>query len=241
MQWGFFSVTHMISLLFVVVFILAMHYGLKRLSKKTQTVILGCLSFSGIAAVIYNLLAWGSPLEYLPLHLCSINAVALPIVVFTKNKALGNTLLVWCLGALAALVLNNDMAGTELLSWPFFFYYFPHVVEFAVPILLISLGHIKKDPKCILSTIVITMGIYTLVHFANLGINAYCAANNILNPSGDVIFVNYMYSLKANNPLAALFMQIIPGTYWHMYLVVPIVVVYLLIIYAPELIKRFKK
>ena len=240
MQWGFFTLTHIVSLLFVAVFILAMHYGLKRLSRRTQTVILGSLSFLGILAVIYNLLAWDSPLEYLPLHLCSLTAMVLPVVVFTRNKALGNTLLVWCLGAVAALVMNNAMATAELLSWPFFFYYFPHMVEFAIPVLLISLGHVKKDPKCILSTIAITMGIYTLVHFANLGINAYCAANNVCSPSGEVIFVNYMYSLAPNNPLVALFQKIIPGTYWHMYLIVPILLVYLVIVYAPELIKYFK-
>lgn len=240
MQWGFFSVTHIITLLFVPVFALAMHYGLKRVSRKTQTAVLGCLSFLGIASAIYNLVAWGVPLENLPLHLCSFNAMVLPIVVFTKNQKLGNMLLLWCLGALAALVLNNEMAERQLLGWPFFFYYFPHVVEFTIPILLISLGHIKKDPKCILSTVVITMGIYTMVHFINLGLNAYFTANNVLNASGEVILANYMYSIAPNNPLAALFQKIIPGYYWHMYLAVPIIVVYLLIVYAPELIRYFK-
>lgn len=241
MQWGFFSVTHIITLLLVPVLALVMHYSLKRVSVKTQTVILGCLSFLGIASVIYNLVAWGVPLENLPLHLCSFNAVVLPIVVFTKNKRLGNVLLLWCLGALAALVLNTEMAETKLLSWPFFFYYFPHVVEFIIPILLVSLGHIKKDPKCILSTVVITMGLYTVVHFINLGLNAYFTANNVLNASGEVILANYMYSIEPNNPLSALFVKILPGYYWHMYLAVPILVVYLLIVYAPEIIKHFKK
>lgn len=241
MQWGFFSVTHIITLLLVPVFTLGLHYGLKRVSAKVQTAVLGCLSFLGIASVIYNLVAWGVPLENLPLHLCSFNAVVLPIVVFTKNKRLGNMLLLWCLGALAALVLNTEMAETALLGWPFFFYYWPHVVEFIIPILLVSLGHIKKDPKCILSTVVITMGLYTVVHFINLGLNAYFAANNVLNASGEVIVANYMYSIAPNNPLAALFQKIIPGYYWHMYLAVPILVMYLLIVYAPEIIKYCKK
>jgi hypothetical protein len=106
--------------------------------------------------------------------------------------------------------------------------------------LLISLGHVKKDPKCIVSTVVITMLCYTAIHFINLAINSYCAANQVLNPAGEVVVVNYMYSLFPDNPLIAAFQQIIPGTYWHMYLAVPIVVVYLLPVYAPELIRHFK-
>lgn len=240
MQWGFFSITHIVTLLLVPVLALVMHYGLKRVSPKIQTAVLFCLSLLGVASILYNLIAWGEPLENLPLHLCSFNAVVLPIVVLTKNKRLGNMLLLWCLGALAALVLNNEMAETELLGWPFFFYYWPHVVECIIPLLLISLGHIKKDPKCILSTVAITMGIYTCVHFINLGLNAYFTANNVVNASGEVILANYMYSIEPNNPLSALFQSIIPGDYWHMYLAVPILVVYLLIVYAPEMIRFFK-
>lgn len=240
MQWGFFSVMHIITLLLVPALALGLYFGLKRVSQKTQTAILGGMSFLGIASIIYNLVAWGVPLEYLPLHLCSFNAMVLPIVVFTKNEKLGNMLLLWCLGALAALVLNTAVAETELLSWTFFFYYWPHVVELIIPILLVALGHIKKNPKCILSTVAFTMVLYTVVHFINLGLNACFTANNVLNASGEVIFANYMYSLEPNNPMCALFQKIIPGYYWYMYLAVPILVVYLLVLYAPEIIKKYK-
>ena len=55
-----------------------------------------------------------------------------------------------------------------------------------------------------------------------------------------VFSANYMFSLRPNNPLVDLFYSLIPHPYWYMYLVLPIVVVYLLIIYTPELI-RFAK
>jgi len=50
-----------------------------------------------------------------------------------------------------------------------------------------------------------------------------------------------MFSLAANNPLVELFVKLIPGGYWHMYLAVPIIVVYLLIVYAPELFRKKQK
>lgn len=241
MPWGFFTVSHILSLLFVPVFTVGMHFLLRRCSAKTQTLVLFPMSLLGVASIIFNLIYWGEPLENLPLHLCSFNAVLLPIVVLRKNKTFGNVLLVWCLGAAAALVLNNEMSVWPFFSWPIFFYYWPHVVELAIPVLLVSLGLVKKDPKCIFSTIAITMGIYTVVHLINVSINSYCAANHIVNAEGEVIFANYMYSLAPNNPLVELFIKLIPGGYWHMYLAVPILVVYLLIVYLPDLLKKKKK
>ena len=241
MQWGSFGLVHIATLVLGAAMITGLYLWLRKASRKVQTWVLGVLSFSGIAAVIFNLLMWGSPLEYLPLHLCSINAMLLPIVVFTRNKTLGNMLLVWCLGALAALVVNTAQAEYELLSWTFVFYYFPHVLEFGIPILLFALGIVPMHPRYIVRTLVITMVIYTGVHLCNLAINAYCVANQILDYAGNVIQVNYMYSLVPENPLLALFKQLIPYDYWYMYMVVPILMVYLTLVYLPHMLKNRKK
>jgi uncharacterized membrane protein YwaF len=241
MKWGSFGVVHIASLVLAAAIIAALYFALRKASRKTQTIVLGVLSFSGIAAIIFNLVTWGSPIEYLPLHLCSINAMLLPIVVFTRNKTLGNLLLVWCLGALAALVVNMAQAEYELMSWTFVFYYFPHVLEFGIPILLFSLGIIEKHPKYIISTIAITMVIYTGVHLCNLGINNWLEANNVLDYAGNLIQVNYMYSIVPENPLLALFKQVIPYDYWYMYMIVPILAVYLGIVYLPQILRRKNK
>ncbi len=237
MKWGSFGPVHIATLILGAAIILGLYFGLRRASRKTQTIVLGVLSFSGIAAIIFNLVAWNSPIEYLPLHLCSINAILLPIVVFTRNKTLGNMLLVWCLGALAALVVNTAQAEFELASWTFVFYFFPHVLEFGIPILLFALGIVEKHPKYILSTLGITMLIYTGVHFCNLGINGYLAANNVLDYAGNLIQVNYMYSIIPENPLLALFKQVIPYDYWYMYMILPILAIYLGLVYLPQILK----
>lgn len=241
MKWGSFGAVHIASLLLGAAIIFGLYWALRKASRKAQTWVLGVLSFSGIAAILFNLLMWGSPLEYLPLHLCSINALLLPFAVFSRNKTLGNMLLVWCLGALAALVVNMAQAEFELASWTFVFYYFPHVLEFGIPILLFSLGLIEKHPKYILRTLAITMLIYTGVHLCNLGINAYCIANNVVDSAGEVLQVNYMYSITPENPLLALFKQLIPYDYWYMYMIVPILAVYLGIVYLPQILHNRKK
>lgn len=234
MKWGFFTPAHIMTLVLAAAMLLALYYGLKNKSQKVQTMVLFPLSLSGIAAIVFNLLRWGSPLEYLPLHLCSINAMLLPFAVLTRNTKLGNLLLVWCLGALVALVANFEMADTELFGVAFNFYFFPHVFEFGIPVLLFKLGLVKKDPDCIGTTISGTMFLYTLVHLCNVGINRYCSM------VGNGIRVNYMFSMEPTNPLVALFYKVIPHPYWHMYMVLPIVLVYLLVLYIPELTARHR-
>ena len=240
MKWGSYGPSHLLSLAFAAAAVICLYFILKNRSMMVKTIVLGILSFSGIAAIIFNLVEWNSPLEYLPLHLCSINALLLPIVVFTRNKQLGNLLLVWCLGALAALVVNQAQANFVVFSATFNFYFFPHVLEFGIPILLFKLKLVELDYKCIGSTLLLTILIYTGIHLCNVGLNAYCEANQILNSAGEVIKVNYMYSLVPENPLLALFYQWVPYEYWYLYLIFPIVLVYLVIVYSGQIIRAIK-
>lgn len=240
MKWGSYGPIHLLSLAFAAAAVIGLYFILKNRSMMVKTIVLGILSFSGIAAIIFNLVDWNSPLEYLPLHLCSINALLLPIVVFTRNKQLGNLLLVWCLGALAALVVNQAQADFVVFSATFNFYFFPHVLEFGIPILLFKLKLVELDYKCIGSTLLLTILIYTGIHLCNVGLNAYCEANQILNSAGEVIKVNYMYSLVPENPLLALFYQWVPYEYWYLYLIFPIVLVYLVIVYSGQILRAIK-
>lgn len=241
MTWGFFSIAHIVSLVLAVGIIAGLYFLLRKANSAVQITVLGILSFAGIGAIIFNLVAWNSPLEYLPFHLCSLNAMVLPIAVFSRNKTLNNLLLLWSLGALVALFLNISVAEAEICSWTFVFYYFPHVLEFGIPVLMFLLKLVKKDVKCIATTLGITMASYTVIHFINLWINAYTAANNILDGAGNVIKVNYMYSIYPDNPLLALFYQIIPCEYWYMYLAAVIIAVYLVLVYLNDIIRLFQE
>lgn len=240
MTWGFLSSAHIISLILAVGIITLLYFILKNKSDRVKTIVLGILSFSGIAAIIYNLVAWNSPLEYLPLHLCSLNTMVLPFAVFTRKKVLNNLLLLWSIGALFALIINVSVSEAEILSWTFVFYYFPHVFELGIPILMFLLKLAKKDVKCIISTVVITMTVYTLIHFVNLWINSYAIKNNIVDLAGNVIKVNYMYSIYPDNPLLNLLYSIIPYQYWYMYLTMVVIVIYLGIVYLKDILKLIK-
>ena len=172
MTWGSFGTVHIITLVLALVINIALYYVLRHMSQRWQMVVLGILSFSGIIALIFDLTMWGSPIEYLPLHLCSINALLLPISVLTRNKALCNLHLLWSLGAMFALVLNHGVAHYEIPSAAFFIYYVPHLLECGIPLIMVKLGRVKLDARCIFSTVVITISAYTAIHFVNVALNA---------------------------------------------------------------------
>ena len=110
-----------------------------------------------------------------------------------------------------------------------------------IPILMFTLGLVKKDVRCIGSTMLITVLSYTVIHFINVFINSYTEKHQILDWASNVIKVNYMYSITPENPLLDLFYSIIPYEYWYMYLCFLIAAVYLGIVYAPEWIALIKE
>lgn len=240
MLWGSYGLVHIITLIISACMILGIYFILRNRSEKTKIIVLFILSLSGLAAIIFNLVTWGTPLEYLPFHMCSITALILPIAILTRSKIFSNLLLFWCLGAAMAIICNQGQANYVIPSATFFFYYIPHTLEFGIPILMFALKIVKKDVRCIASTVVLTMAIYTVVHFINLALNSYCVANAVTNPSGEIVQVNYMYSLFAPVPLMQAMYNLIPHSYWYMYVVVPFVVIYLGIVYLPEIIALIK-
>ncbi len=241
MVWGTFGICHIVTLLLGAGIIVGLYFLLRNKSTKVKTIVLGILSFSGIAAIIFNLVAWGSPIEYLPFHLCSLNALVLPVAVFTRNKVLNNLLLLWAVGAFCALVVNFAQADFKIFSFTFAFYFFPHVLELGIPILMFLLKMTKKELKYVFSTVGITFSVYTVVHFINVAINAYTQKNGILDSAGNIIKVNYMYSIEPANPLLDLFYKIIPHSYWYMYLCIIVIAVFLFFVYLDNIISLIKK
>ena len=233
MAWGTFTLQHIVTLLFSVAVIVGLHFLLRNRAPRVQTAVLFVLSLAGLAAITFNLLMWGFPLEYLPLHMCSINALLLPAAVLSKNRVLGSLTLLWCLGAALALIVNTGQADFVIPSATFFFFYIPHTLEIAVPVLLFTTGLIRFDFRTTPITVALTMGIYTAVHFANLALNRFVQANGILNYFGEIARLNYMFSLSPEgNPLLELFWKAVPYPYWYMYGAIPLTVLYLGLIWC---------
>ena len=240
MLWGTFTLAHIISLLIAIVLNFVIFTILKNKNEKIKTLVLLCLSSFGILAIIFNLIAWNSPIEYLPFHMCNINALLIPIALITKNKKIGNLLLLWSVGALIALIVNHSAANFELLSITFLQYYLSHTFEFGIPILIFALKLIPLDAKTIPSTLLISLCILIVVHFINLGLNKYIEINDLRDWKGDLIVVNYMFTIKPDNPALQFFYNLIPIPFLYVLPIFPIFTIYLLLIYTPTIIKNKK-
>lgn len=248
MTWGTFGTLHIVTLVLSAAINIALYFILRNQTRRVQIITLFALSFAGIGAILFNLLTWNSPWEYLPLHLCSLNAILLPFAVLTRKKWACNLLLLWSLGAYIALILNYGMTNAEIFSWTFFFYYFPHTLEAGIPILLFALGLVDRDYKTIKSTLIITFVSYTVIHFINLAVNSA----GIVGPDGEKVVVNYMFSLSPDNPFLQLLWNLwaamtsflpfaIGPQYFYMLLAVPVILLYLVWWYLPELLDAHKK
>ena len=241
MVWGTFSIAHIISLVIAVLLNVITFLILKNKREKVKIIVLLSLSSFGILAIIFNLVAWNSPLEYLPFHMCNINALLIPIALITKNKKIANLLLLWSIGALIALIVNHQAQNFKLFSLTFFQYYLSHTFEFGIPILIFALKIIPLDNKTIPSTLLISLVILIVIHFINLFLNEYIQRNDIRDYKGDLIIVNYMFTIKPDNPALQFFYNLIPVPLLYLLPIFPIFTIYLFLIYLPSFIKEKRK
>lgn len=225
-KWGSYGAIHIISIILVFAVIAALYFILKNKTDGTQRLVLFILSLWGPAAIIYNLTVWNTPLEYLPLHLCSLNAILIPAAIATKSKIIGNILPLMSVGALAAILFNGEASGYGLFSWVFLMYYVPHLFEFAIPVLLILLGKVNLEKKYIPFTALFMFASYTAVHFINISLNKYFAANGIVNYLGKTVWVNYMYTVSTEgNPALCFFWNLLPRSYFYLLTALPLVLI----------------
>lgn len=245
LKWGTFTPVHLISLVCSVLIGVGLHFLLRKREERIQRAVLFALSLYGIFALGYEIIVWGipsTPLQYLPLHMCAYNSVLTPVLLLTKNKTLGNLLPLFATGAAIALVFNSIQAEYTVLSFTFFSYYATHTLGVAIPFLVLSLGIVKPHPRYILPSLGVTLGIYTVSHFANLIINNYLEQANVLDWQGLLIQVNYMFSIHPQgNPLLLLFWSIIPYSYFYMLCALPIIIIYFALLNCKHIARGLRK
>ena len=241
MVWGTFTIAHIISLFISILLNVIIYCILKNKNINIKINVLLALSSLGIFAIFFNLFAWQSPLEYLPFHMCNINALLIPIALIKRNKQIGNMLLLWSIGALIALIVNHQAQNFKLFSITFLQYYLSHTFEFGIPILIFVLKIIPLDYKTIPFTLFISFVILVIVHCINLIINHIIIIYNITDYKGDLITVNYMFTIKPDNPALSFFYKLIPVPLLYVLPIFVIFSVYLFIIYLPSMIKDKRK
>ena len=235
MTWGSFSNIHLLTLAIAVLVNVLIYLILKRNTRAKQILALFVLSLIGVAFVLYTMLAdKDNIIRNLPLHFWALNMLILPFAVLTREKSICNLLLIWSAGSVVSLVFNTAMANVELLSFEFLIYFTMHMFGAGIPILLFELGLVKRDTKTVQSTIGLSVIAYVLVHCANLLINS---ANGWTVSDG----VNYMSTLEPTSSLLSFFYAIMPAPFWYMLLALPVLCLYVLYWYLPEILDERRR
>lgn len=188
--FNYFDLTHIFWLFIFVVYAIYMSLKYKksnpnerlRLRKKMALAIV----LDEIFKIIVLCIGGNYGVEYLPLHLCSINIFIIAYHVYKPNVMLDNFLYAICIpGALAALLAPTwiELPITSLMHLHSFTI---HILLATYPIMLVVgkdiVPDIKQLPKCVLFTLLMAIPIY----FVNV-----------------VCDTNFMFLMKADpgNPL----------------------------------------
>ena len=225
------SITYILSMVFVIGLGVGLFFLLRHKSEKVIKIVLFPISLLGLAAVIINLTAFNDPLHYLPIEFCSYTAMLIPVLVLIpKRNLLGNYLIAGSLGALLALTLRPAHSyDWPLFSLGFCCYFFGHMAEFLIPLLLFALKKVEVKPIYMISSFIIVVALYTL---------SYLVGHNVNVAFG--LDTNYFFSEYPTNPVLQAFWNICPYSYWYMYLAFPLFAVVYLLFCIPYFVKRHK-
>lgn len=165
-------------------------------------------------------------LTLLPLQLCNLAVFLIPTALLTKKAVLMDFVFYICgLGALVAiLVVGSDYQ--EPYSMMTFSFYIFHFSVFLIPLLNSIWGFhsLRPTKKSAIQLSLLVLGISFSLHLLNLFIN------NVLH-----IEANYFFTMKdlasQMNPAFALFASWIPIDYLYLIVALPILYLYMAIVY----------
>ena len=165
----------------------------------------------------------------LPLHLCNINMLLMPLAVYTRKRPL----LSFCffvapLGAMMALLMPSiGFSGYSVLLPRMLGYYGTHIMIVLESLALYTLGFYEPEYKDIPKTVILMLPISLTVFAINLALIA----------SGACSDPNYFYIMDPEgNAILELFHSMIPLPYLYLLPCYPILFAYMLL--ATAVVKK---
>lgn len=218
---------------FIVVSSLLFYFKSKSQSSRFRFLLF--LSFINALAYVVNwwffYIRGDSILTLMPLQLCNIAVFLIPAALLSKKAVLMDFVFYICgLGALVAiLVVGSDYQDTYSMM-TFSFYLF-HFSVFLIPLLNSIWGfhRLKPNLKSALNLTGMVLIISGFVHLLNL------LLNNVYHIPANYFFTMRLLAAQMN-PAFALFAKWIPYDYFYLLVALPILYVYMGIVYLITLI-----
>ena len=226
-QFIMFGRVHVLSIVVSVLVCMFLPACISTLKSKTVDKIVFYLSL----LVMFNIVVW-MYLEWiagtfdirshLPLHLCRVANILLPIMVLTKNKTLYNVLYYWSLSGIFQALLTPDISQT-FPHYHFFRFFITHNVMIFV-IILYSMHRNFRPTMSGMWTSLIYMNIFLLIVFV---INTFLGSN-------------YFWIME-KPPMASLLDYLGPWP-WYIFWAEFVAIIHFAFAYLPVYIERkFKK
>ena len=228
----YFSIQHLANVLYIPAVIFAFYYIFRDKSEKTKTWALLGLSIFNIIIftinkfVIFRVFDDLQVLNELPLQLCNMNLILIPLALITKNKLLmGYVYYVATIAAMAAILFfDSRYVGVNVMTYSIFVYFFYHAVLVATPILLVMFGLYTPEKSQIIKVIILLLCMATVMHGFNL----------LMRSTGWCTISNYFYTMgMEGNPVLELLMKLIPIPLVYFFPIIPILYGYDLLITMP--------
>lgn len=244
MRVEYYNLFHICMIFLPIIVFVLVYFPLKNKSDKTKTIALYILSSISIVLFVaykidmslhYRGFRW---VENLPLQLCNINILLIPIALATKSKTLSSFLFyVGVLGALVGvLMFDVYFIGRRAFSFPVIIYFFYHSILIVFPILMVAFKKYIPKFNDIWKSLGILSALLFLTHLVNLSLNSIFMIET----------VNYFYTLgMPGNPIMDLLWSIIPVPALFYLPLFPAILLVQMLLYLPFKLKRdrfvFKK
>lgn len=185
-----FDSLHLLWLAAFLLFTAAMVLLYQRLDARGREKMRKALALAVLADELFKVvclfLGGNFTMEYLPLHLCSINIILIAIHAFHPSKVLDNFLYTVCIpGALAALLFPS-WTRLPLANFMHIHSFTIHILLAAYPVILTAGGDIRPDPKyipkCIglLAALAAVALVFNLIFDTNFMFLMYATSGNPL-------------------------------------------------------------
>ena len=236
----YYSPTHILMLLAAPIIFCIFYFSLRNRTEKTKRVVLLCLAiFNALIYIAYKIVMAFTfdvfiILKELPLHLCNLNLILIPLAILTNNKLLMSYL--YYVGLLAAfagiMFFDSVFLGKNVFSFVVLVYFIYHAILLVFPLLLVSLKLFTPSLSYVWKALVVLVSLALIMHLVNL----------LFIHTGWCVEANYFYTMgMPDNPVLGMLMKLIPIPFLYYLPVAPVLYGFDVLITLPQILIEKRK
>ena len=236
----YYSPTHILMLLAAPIIFCIFYFSLRNRTEKTKRVVLLCLAiFNALIYIAYKIVMAFTfdvfiILKELPLHLCNLNLILIPLAILTNNKLLMSYL--YYVGLLAAfagiMFFDSVFLGKNVFSFVVLVYFIYHAILLVFPLLLVSLKLFTPSLSYVWKALVVLVSLALIMHLVNL----------LFIHTGWCVEANYFYTMgMPDNPVLGMLMKLIPIPFLYYLPVAPVLYSFDVLITLPQILIEKRK